>query len=226
MKKAIVFDFDGTLASSFPLIENGLVEACKKFRYKEFSKEEYARLYGPNELGVVRRIVHKDDAKDAFMDYLKIYERVHDDYIKDFIYPEFHTLFKKLKELNFKVYLLTGRCLETTMISLIKIKDKNGISSINYFDDIYTGSPSGPVKVNLLKKLMKQHKLNPDELVYIGDSKQDITQCNKANVDIISVTYNRLELYDSLNEMNPNRVAKDYNEFISLLEEMIKKELR
>ena len=49
-KKAVVFDFDGTLSNSFPLVAGKITEAIAMFRKEELTEEENNSIYGPTEL--------------------------------------------------------------------------------------------------------------------------------------------------------------------------------
>ena len=52
-KKAIVFDFDGTLCDSFPLVAGKITEAIAMFRKEELTEEENNSIYGPTEEGII-----------------------------------------------------------------------------------------------------------------------------------------------------------------------------
>ena len=57
MKIAIIFDFDGTLVHSFPLIYRSLNETCIKFLNKSFTEEEILSKYGADEEGILMKLL-------------------------------------------------------------------------------------------------------------------------------------------------------------------------
>ena len=57
MKKAVIFDFDGTLCLSFPLVVSKMVEAIEEFRNVPLTEEEQKSIMGPTEEGIINKII-------------------------------------------------------------------------------------------------------------------------------------------------------------------------
>ena len=205
-KKAVVFDFDGTLSNSFPLVAGKITEAIAMFRKEELTEEENNSIYGPTEEGIILKLIKdKGKAKECFLRYLDLYNQYHEELLPDFI-PGIRELLEELNKRNIPVYLLTGRSKESTMITLTKF------NAFKYFKAIYTGGLYGEVKEELLNELASIHHYNKEDLVYIGDSLHDVPQCRRANVDIISVSYANTDSYEKLEEINKGNVAKTVEE--------------
>lgn len=205
-KKAVVFDFDGTLSNSFPLVAGKITEAIAMFRKEELTEEENNSIYGPTEEGIILKLIKdKGEAKECFLRYLDLYNEYHEKLLPDFI-PGIRELLEELNKRNIPVFLLTGRSKESTMITLTKF------NAFKYFKAIYTGGLYGEVKEELLNELASIHHYNKEDLVYIGDSLHDVPQCRRANVDIISVSYANTDSYEKLEEINKGNVAKTVEE--------------
>ena len=205
-KKAVVFDFDGTLSNSFPLVARKITEAIAMFRKEELTEEENNSIYGPTEEGIILKLIKdKGEAKECFLRYLDLYNEYHEELLPDFI-PGIRELLEELNKRNIPVFLLTGRSKESTMITLTKF------NAFKYFKAIYTGGLYGEVKEELLNELASIHHYNKEDLVYIGDSLHDVPQCRRANVDIISVSYANTDSYEKLEEINKGNVAKTVEE--------------
>lgn len=205
-KKAVVFDFDGTLSNSFPLVAGKITEAIAMFRKEELTEEENNSIYGPTEEGIILKLIKdKGEAKECFLRYLDLYNEYHEELLPDFI-PGIRELLEELNKRNIPVFLLTGRSKESTMITLTKF------NAFKYFKAIYTGGLYGEVKEELLNELALIHHYNKEDLVYIGDSLHDVPQCRRANVDIISVSYANTDSYEKLEEVNKGNVAKTVEE--------------
>ena len=205
-KKAVVFDFDGTLSDSFPLVAGKITEAIAMFRKEELTEEENNSIYGPTEEGIILKLIKdKGEAKECFLRYLDLYNEYHEELLPDFI-PGIRELLEELNKRNIPVFLLTGRSKESTMITLTKF------NAFKYFKAIYTGGLYGEIKEELLNELASIHHYNKEDLVYIGDSLHDVPQCRRANVDIISVSYANTDSYEKLDEINKGNVAKTVEE--------------
>ena len=214
-KKAVVFDFDGTLSNSFPLVAGKITEAIAMFRKEELTEEENNSIYGPTEEGIILKLIKdKGEAKECFLRYLDLYNEYHEELLPDFI-PGIRELLEELNKRNIPVFLLTGRSKESTMITLTKF------NAFKYFKAIYTGGLYGEVKDELLNELASIHHYNKEDLVYIGDSLHDVPQCRRANVDIISVSYANTDSYEKLEEINKGNVAKTVEELKAKLLEIL-----
>ena len=214
-KKAVVFDFDGTLSNSFPLVAGKITEAIAMFRKEELTEEENNSIYGPTEEGIILKLIKdQGEAKECFLRYLDLYNEYHEELLPDFI-PGIRELLEDLNKRNIPVYLLTGRSKESTMITLTKF------NAFKYFKAIYTGGLYGEVKDELLNELASIHHYNKEDLVYIGDSLHDVPQCRRANVDIISVSYANTDSYEKLEEINKGNVAKTVEELKAKLFEIL-----
>lgn len=214
-KKAVVFDFDGTLSNSFPLVAGKITEAIAMFRKEELTEEENNSIYGPTEEGIILKLIKdKGTAKECFLRYLDLYNQYHEELLPDFI-PGIRELLEDLNKRNIPVFLLTGRSKESTMITLTKF------NAFKYFKAIYTGGLYGEVKEELLNELASIHHYNKEDLVYIGDSLHDVPQCRRANVDIISVSYANTDSYEKLEEINKGNVAKTVEELKAKLFEIL-----
>ena len=214
-KKAVVFDFDGTLSNSFLLVAGKITEAIAMFRKEELTEEENNSIYGPTEEGIILKLIKdKGEAKECFLRYLDLYNEYHEELLPDFI-PGIRELLEDLNKRNIPVFLLTGRSKESTMITLTKF------NAFKYFKAIYTGGLYGEVKEELLNELASIHHYNKEDLVYIGDSLHDVPQCRRANVDIISVSYANTDSYEKLEEINKGNVAKTVEELKAKLFEIL-----
>lgn len=214
-KRAVVFDFDGTLSNSFPLVIGKITEAIAMFRDEELTEEENNSIYGPTEEGIILKLIKdRGEAKECFLRYLDLYNQYHDELLPDFI-PGIRELLEELNKRNIPVFLLTGRSKESTMITLTKF------NAFKYFKAIYTGGLYGEVKEELLNELALVHHYDKEDLVYIGDSLHDVPQCRRANVDIISVSYANTDGYEKLEEINKGNVAKTVEELKAKLFEIL-----
>ena len=121
-------------------------------------------------------------------------------------------LLNDLKDDGFPLYLITGRGKETLDISL----KSSGIADL--FIDEYTGSDFGINKDVSVLKLIKDHDVSKEDLIYIGDTVEDIKTMSKIDVDIISVGYYHDKKYQQkLRELNEGKVARNILELRKII---------
>lgn len=181
-KSLFVFDFDGTLTSSMPLVKASIGATIRKFKDSSFKDEDVVKYFGPTEIGIIDMILgYRDD--EAIKYFLNTYENNQRAFDLKLV-NGMADILKFLKDdTAVSTILMTGRSKETLDISLKYF----GISE--YFDKFYTGSAKAAVKDELIEKVLMDCDINRDKAVYIGDTIYDISAMRKAGVDILSVSY-------------------------------------
>ena len=214
-KKAVIFDFDGTLCESFPLIGFGINGAYERIANKNIDEEELFKCFGPTEEGIFKKLFHNDERlyKKAFIEYLRIYKENHNKFIH--FDKEMDEIIKFIKDNNAYCFVLTGRSLDSLNISLeeLKIKDR--------FDDFYFGSIEGVNKPTSFKNVFKEYGLTSEDVLYIGDSSEDVRNCKEVGVKIIStLIYSKYE-EEKILELNKENTVYDFSELKSKIGEFI-----
>lgn len=200
--KACIFDFDGTLADSFPLINDAYMKvfACYGIKVDEHNIHQF---FGPSEDGAFIKALGRGKGLKAFKDYLDIYEKEHDEFIKP-IDPRILSVLKSVKAKGFLLLLVTGRSRESKDISFRHLHIPSDL-----FAKVYCGSPEGVNKGESFKKAEEDYSLKPEDILYVGDSKRDILSCREAGVSLLSVNYYHTALLSYLEKNNPGRVVED-----------------
>ena len=216
MKKVIIFDFDGTILNTEPFIGRLIYETYLKFTGKKLTLEDILRNYGPSEDGMLINLNDGSyDSNEAFEYYLKMYKKMHEEFFTH-IDKDLKNIFEYLKSNDIDTYIITGRSKESLDISLDILDIRK------YFKGYYTGSKKGINKPTSIRNLMNDHNYNNKELLYIGDTVNDIYSMKEVDVKIISIALYNIKNYDKLNELNPFNVVKDYKELDSKIKEFIK----
>lgn len=204
----VAFDFDGTLAASFNLVNRCIIQVAKDNGI--FLKEsDLIPYYGPTEEGMINNIL-KSDNRANFKKYLQYYSEYHNIELNR-LNPYVNELLDHLKDKGVNIILLTGRSKESTDISLAYF----GLNK--YFTKVYTGSKNGSNKAFNFTKVMKDFSCSSKDIIYIGDSKKDVLECQKSNIKILSINFDN-ERLAKIKEIN----NFSYSSFIELEKELNK----
>ena len=196
MFKGILFDIDGTLASTNELIFSSFNYITKKYMNKTLTNEEVIALFGPTEDQILQEWF-PDKYEEVKKDYYEFYRKNH---TNAKIYPGLKGLLDFLKSKNIILGIYTGKGRTAAVITLEEIKAKNYFEMIITGNDLVKRKSSGE---GLLLFMEKFH-LSNDEILMIGDSPADVKAARAVNVKIASV------LWDSYSKDLVLTLGSDY----------------
>jgi len=182
--KAIIFDFDGVILDSVDVKTKAFKQMYSIYGDDVMRKVvDYHLLNG----GISRyekfKYFHKNflnkSLSDAEVDYMAsefskiVFTKVcNSEYIKG-----------ALEFLNYShEKYLTFICTGTPEHEIKKILEKKKLSE--YFDSVY-GSPKK--KVEIIKKIMTERKLNSNEILFIGDAMTDYNASYETNLNFVGI---------------------------------------
>lgn len=181
----ILFDLDGTVANTDELIVQSMFDMYDLYREGRRSPRE--KLYyfsGPP----IRNNLQKE-FPDMDLDFIcKEFQRISwDNYPKyTTIYPGCKETLLKLKELGYRIGLVTNKIHVTTMY-VMDLLDLNGVfETIIAVDDVKNGKPD---KEGMLKAMSDLGETDPNKVLYVGDNDSDLLTSNNAGVDCALVTW-------------------------------------
>lgn len=209
--KAIIFDFDGTLADTLPLCINSFQLCFEKTLGKKFTEEEIIRYFGQTEEGIIKAI-SPDNWDECFKAYLEIYEHNHRHYPN--LFDGIIETLEYLKNNGFKIAMVTGKGSHSAEISL----KYYGIDK--YFDYVETGSPDGSIKPEGMKKILQRWGITPENAAYVGDNPQDIIDSKEVGVLPIGVSWASTGDHSLLEAQNPHIIfskISDFKEWVNSL---------
>ncbi|MBT2636729.1 HAD family hydrolase [Bacillus sp. ISL-39] len=206
--KAVIFDFDGTLADTLPVCFLAFESVFKKFDNRDVTSEEIKAMFGPSETGIIRENLKNNNYNEAIELYYEIYSERHKNVVQN--NEDINTLLRLLRTNGYKLGIVTGKARRSLDISL----DCLGLN--NFFDVIITGDdvefpkphPEG------IYKALEDLGVLPSEAVFLGDSDADIMAGKKANVLTVGVHW--LPNYQTIDfNVQPDEVYRSINDFIS-----------
>lgn len=211
-KKTVIFDFDGTLTDSMEIQNLSILKGLHAVGCFSVSKEDLPNHYGPTERGIISSIVPPGKKAEAWNVCLECYKELSKS-MKPF--DGILELLEKLIENQIEVFLVTGRNRETLDISLKDMKMES------YFLKTYSGSDLGTNKEQSITTLFHEFDLSSKDVVYIGDTLDDIRMMRNISTDILSAGYSHDSKYQKqLEEQNPGNVCLSVSELEKRLMEI------
>lgn len=178
--KVMIFDFDGTLVDTFETLLKIVERLADEFGYPAPTPEKIEHLKNlPS-----RQIINNVD-----VDLIKIpalLRRVKIELNKEIaniqIIPGIQPALIQLKHQGIQLGIITSNSKE----NVLAVLQKHHLE--NCFDFIY-GETSIFGKHRTINKLLKQIKIRPDEIIYVGDETRDIVAAKKSKIKAIAVTW-------------------------------------
>lgn len=213
MIKAVIFDFDGTLANTLPLCYESFRGAVKELVGREPSNEEIEQCFGPDDLGVIRLLIPQhpelhEKGRELFLQY---YATRHTE-LADKAYPGVEKVLKALIDKGIRIAMVTGKAKESTEISL----KHYGLES--YFSRIGTGSPDGGIKPQKIKEVLREMGLSASEALYVGDALSDIDACKQVPIRIASVGWGEGVNLEAMKAKNADYILRRIEDLPMLVE--------
>lgn len=215
---SIIFDFDGVLVDSRPVIGTCLKESLLDFGIEEPNHVELSTLIGPPlEVGLTRFLIQRGLNLDVFPN---IVTRFRDSYARKsiqntFLYPDVNEMLQDLYVKKIPMYIATSkpRFLTIPLIKELEIE--------KYFEIVQ--APIGDRvedKIETLKNLLYAmsnfNKLDSRRIFMIGDRGVDILAAHDNNIESIGVTWG-YGTQEELLAANPDYLVESPKQLIQLL---------
>jgi pyrophosphatase PpaX len=178
--KGFIFDLDGTLINSLPVVRTSLNTTLLKFSGRVYNDKELSSLFGPSEEGVFQKLF-PEAWKEALQYYLNEYDRIHPSYARPF--PGIVEALTLLRERKMKLALVSGKGPGSMAISL----KHSGLKQ--FFEVILTGSERQASKPEHIKQVLALWQFTPAEVVYVGDIAYDVQAAKEVGVLPVSALW-------------------------------------
>lgn len=177
-KKAIIFDFDGTLADSLPVLLESYNAIAPKFRLRRVSVDE---------VNTLRKLSYREMFKSVnlrpFITPMVVRAGTRELKKRQHSVKLFSGIPELLADLakEYQVGILTSN--ESSVVE--SVLRENGVDGL----DFIVSHRSLFSKHKAFKRIEKSHGLLPDEILYVGDEYRDVIACRKAGVTVVGVTW-------------------------------------
>ncbi|MEI7682972.1 MAG: HAD-IA family hydrolase [Candidatus Saccharibacteria bacterium] len=206
--KHVIFDFDGTLVDSLPVvvrIANQVVPQLniddhELAKIREMPAREIIKYSGIPNWQLLRLIIKGKKIMAQHLDELKLFKGI------DAVIVDLH---KK----DFKLSVVSSNSEE----NIRKVLKSEGVEE--YFTGVY-GNVGLFSKARVFKTVLKDMHISASQAIYVGDEVRDIEAARKIPIDVISVTwgYNGEQI---LKKYKPTYLAKTLQQLQTVLTETI-----
>lgn len=210
MKPIIIFDFDGTLADTIETITQITNRLSPEFGYPETTQAELTQL---------QQLTTWDNIKRSKISIFKLpfvlrrlRQELSQQIQKIHVFDDIPEALMGLKEQGYSLYIITSNTEENVKAVL----ERYNLFSL--FSKIYSRS-SLFGKARLIRKLLKQENLSPQQAIYVGDETRDIDAAQRAKIRVIAVTWG-FNSSQVLDQHNPDLLIDQPNELISAIHKL------
>ncbi len=174
MKKAVIFDLDGTLTDSLESIKVSADKAIGEFGFGPYTKEQYKYFVGDGADTLIERcLVAGGDKGLAYFDRAFVeYQKIFQEYCMYRVVPYdgIKELLAALKERGIKIAVLSNKPHERTKDVIYTLFGEG------YFDVVQgqiAGMEKKPSPAGVFR-ILKQLELTAEDVLYLGDTGTDM----------------------------------------------------
>lgn len=193
--KLVIFDFDGTLADSFPWFLEVMNKIADKFRFKRIEMEKLDQVRAMENRALIRHLGVPFWKLPMIAREMRALASVNSHRIPLFSGTE--PLLKQLHENQFKIAIVSSNSAE----NILKIL---GDDCSKYVHFLECGASLFGKQVQL-RRVLKKSKISPTEAIYIGDETRDVEAAHKENISSGVVAWGYAKL-TTLEGMSPTMV--------------------
>ena len=208
-----IFDLDGTLLHTLPIVIAAFRKALFSTTGRWFGNQEIMSLFGPTEAGILRRAV-----PERWPEALAIYTQEYKDlFVSQQIgpFPGLRDALQLLRRHHIPTAIVTGKSASSTAFSL----EKAGLQ--DHFDLVLTGSADGPVKPDLIRKVLEVWSIRPAQGFYLGDSPSDLGDARQVGVIPLGAAWADGACFGELDSLRPEATFKTVGAFIQWIADRV-----
>lgn len=210
--RVAIFDLDGTLADTLPLIYEAFDAALRPTLGRRMADDEVRALFGPPDNHIIQAQVPESEFEQAFGRYVATYEREHERLVAAF--QGIDVVIRRAAEKGVKLGVVTGKSRQTALFTL------EALGLLPHFEVIYAGDDVARQKPDpeaVIKILADLGHDSATPGAFIGDSAADIYAGRAAGLSTIGVTWGSPD-HDQLIAAKPDVIVHSMAELMTALD--------
>ncbi len=178
--RAVIFDFDGTIADSFNTVVAIAYYLTKNQQLADVDRVGWMR---DNNMGLAQAIKNLNIPKWKWPWLLARGRRLMAQQIHQVpVFAGVEDVLKALRSEKFQMLIISSN----SRSNVEKFLLEKGL--LPYFDKVYGGAGLFS-KAKIINKLLKLEQLKPDEVIYVGDEVRDVMAAKQAGIPCIAVSW-------------------------------------
>ncbi len=178
--RAVIFDFDSTIADSFSTVIGITFHLTRDVQLADI---EQVKLLRDNGISLTQAIKQLNISKWRWPWLLQRGRSMMAKQIHQVpVFPGIEEVLRALSKEKYQLYIISSNSATNVEKFLL---DKN---LLPYFDHIYGGAGLFN-KAKIIRRVLKAERLNNDSVIYIGDEVRDIVAAAQVGIDCIAVSW-------------------------------------
>jgi HAD superfamily hydrolase (TIGR01509 family) len=203
---AILFDLDGTLADTIPLIVSSFNAAVAPHAGRQFSLAEVISRFGPPDTGMLRRELPEELWAHAIETYHAHYEANHKDVE---VFEGVPQMLAALRETRLPMGIMTGKGRRTADITLRHLGWQHLYQAVITGDEALRPKPAPDALLQVADLL----HVKANRCLWIGDSPSDIKAGKAAGMTTVAAGWHSVYI-DKIRALNPDHWANHPREVL------------
>jgi pyrophosphatase PpaX len=206
-----IFDLNGTIADTLPLIYVAFNEALEPVLGRTLSDDEIRAKFGPPDNHILLSMLPGATGEEAFQRYVAAYEREHDRLVTAF--HGIDVITRKAATAGMKLGVVTGKSRQTALFTLEAIGLLPAFAVVYAGDDVERQKPDPEAVIKILADLGHDPATRG---AFIGDSAADVIAGRAAGLTTIAVTWGSPD-HDELYAAQPDIIVHTPEELLTAL---------
>jgi phosphoglycolate phosphatase len=199
----VLFDFDGTIADSYPIFLNCMNHLSTEFGYERMENSVELRRKGMENI----LSEHMKLPRSLWRSYAdRLREEIKHRFQEIPLFPSVKSVIRALAP-AYKIGIVSTNSRDIIRNTI----EKEGLTLHFLVTDIGLGQ-----KAPVLRQIISEHHIKCGQLIYVGDEGRDIEACRQVGVKVIAVTWG-FEPRETLAKAHPDYLIDDPSELLSLL---------
>lgn len=208
--RAVIFDFDGTLADSFDAITCSVNYVRSQYALPPLPVEEVRRYVGRGALHLLRHTVPSIPAEVALERYRDHHEQIMRRMTR--LMPGAAEALAQLHQAGLKLAICSNKPVQFTRQLLEHFLPAGTIAVVLGPEDVPRPKPAPDMLLEALRRL----EVPPTQAVYVGDMDVDIETARQAGIPVIAVSTGA-QTASYLSSLQPQAVLSSLNELVDYL---------